>query len=143
MAYKDEEKRKANARKHNYKHYANRTEAQKLADLERGRLYREENRELLIERRRIRRLEVKYGLTPEQYAALFEAQGCCCSICKSDKPGSKSGWHVDHCHSSGKVRGILCARCNIMLGNAKDSEAILTSAIAYLLHHRGDANVGR
>jgi len=140
MAYKDPVKKKANAKKHNEKYYANRTDAQKQADLERGRKYREENRELLIERRRIRRLELKYGLTPEQYAALFDTQGRCCSICKSPTPGRKSEWHVDHCHASGKVRGILCACCNVMLGQAKDNEYTLFEAIAYLLKHRGVAN---
>ena len=143
MAYKDEEKRKANARKHNYKHYVNRTPAQKQADLDRAAKYRKDNKELLAERRRARRLSIKYGMTPEQYAASFESQGRCCSICKADKPGSKSGWHVDHCHATGKVRGILCACCNVMLGQAKDNEYTLFEAIAYLLKHRGVDNVGR
>lgn len=76
-------------------------------------------------------LRRKYNLTPEQYDALFKAQGFHCAICPAVTPGG-NGWCVDHCHDTGKVRGILCRSCNIMLGHAKDSPAILQAAIDYL-----------
>jgi len=72
-----------------------------------------------------------YGITPEQAEQMLEAQDFVCAICTSDAPGQK-GWHVDHCHSSGKVRGILCGFCNLMLGYARDNKSTLTKAVEYL-----------
>ena len=69
----------------------------------------------------------KYGLSPEEYNILFISQNGRCKICRSDKKLS-----VDHCHSTGKVRGLLCTSCNILLGGAKDSIKILEEAIEYL-----------
>jgi len=138
MAYKDEEKKKANAKKHNAKRYANRTPEQKLADLERARIYRLNNKAAQSVRKRDWRLKIKYGITREDFDSMLKAQNNTCAICKSDAPGSPLGWHIDHCHSTGKVRGILCACCNVMLGQAKDNEQTLTSAIAYLLQHKGE-----
>lgn len=73
-----------------------------------------------------------YGVTPEQYDAMLEAQGGRCAICSATESGGKGGWHVDHCHDSKAVRGLLCHNCNLMLGNAKDDPARLRAAIAYL-----------
>lgn len=75
-----------------------------------------------------------YGLTIEEVEQLKSAQNNACAICNillPDKPG-KTGWHVDHDHNTGKVRGILCARCNHGLGRFKDNVAILNNAILYL-----------
>lgn len=74
----------------------------------------------------------KYGLSPEQYNAMFDAQNKTCAICKSSEPFSKFGWHVDHCHVSGAVRGILCNRCNTSMGMAGDSIERLRAMIDYL-----------
>ena len=74
----------------------------------------------------------KYGLSPEQYNNMFEAQNKACAICKSHEPYSKFGWHVDHCHISGAVRGILCNRCNTSMGMAGDSIDRLRAMIDYL-----------
>lgn len=76
-----------------------------------------------------------YGVTPEQYEAMLEVQANRCAICRTDTPGGKGTWHVDHCHDSKAVRGLLCHHCNIMLGNAKDDPAVLRSAAAYLENH--------
>src|SRR6516164_1523586 len=57
----------------------------------------------------------RYGLTPEQWEALFDSQGRACGICKRATPNGH-GWHTDHCHSTNKVRGILCHDCNIAVG---------------------------
>lgn len=77
-------------------------------------------------------LKAKYGLTVEQRAAIFSAQGSCCAICKATEPLGRHGWHIDHCHETKKVRGILCQRCNLMLGHAKDNAKVLSAAVAYL-----------
>jgi hypothetical protein len=72
-----------------------------------------------------------YGLEPGQYAAMLAAQGHRCAICGTAEPG-KRGFHVDHCHQTRIVRGILCHHCNLLIGHAKESEVILGSAIEYL-----------
>lgn len=77
------------------------------------------------------RLVRDYGVTLEQRDALFESQGFACAICKSDT-SSKKGWHVDHCHKTNVVRGVLCHYCNVMLGMAKDNPSTLIKAASYL-----------
>lgn len=74
-----------------------------------------------------------YGLTPERYAAMLAEQGKRCAICGTAEPGGRSGrWHVDHCHESNLVRGLLCSGCNIGLGHFKDDPERLRAAITYL-----------
>lgn len=73
-----------------------------------------------------------YGITVEQYDEMLAKQGGCCAIC-GDLPGStKRKFHVDHDHQTGRVRGILCMRCNLVLGYAKETPAVLSAAILYL-----------
>jgi hypothetical protein len=76
--------------------------------------------------------EYLYGITSEQYAALLEQQGDRCAICRTDTPGGKGGWHVDHDHAIGRVRGLLCHYCNLALGNFKDDPTRLRAALEYL-----------
>lgn len=71
----------------------------------------------------------KYGLTLADYDNLSKAQGGACSICWETPTGRLD---VDHDHSTGLVRGLLCGRCNSALGLMKDDPARLTAAIAYL-----------
>lgn len=59
-----------------------------------------------------------------------------CGIC-GQEPGNGSGrynnrLHVDHCHVSGKVRGLLCGNCNTMIGLSKENPATLLAAVEYL-----------
>lgn len=78
-----------------------------------------------------------YNLSAAEYEAMLEAQGNACAICKrSDWPGKDNRPHVDHCHNSSKVRGLLCSHCNHMLGNAFDNPDILAAGIAYLKLHQ-------
>lgn len=82
----------------------------------------------LAEYRRKRR----YKFEPGQFQAIFDAQKGCCALCtKPLKLGGKY-IHVDHCHETAVVRGLLCAKCNIALGNFDDSPARLKQAIEYL-----------
>jgi hypothetical protein len=74
----------------------------------------------------------KYGLTMEAYAELMSAQGGVCGICGGDDPGFPGSMPIDHCHATGKIRGLLCHRCNHGLGQFKDSVERLRAAIAYL-----------
>jgi hypothetical protein len=76
-------------------------------------------------------LKTKYGITLLEKDAMLRAQGSVCAICKTDTP-TKKGWHVDHCHTTQKVRGVLCHHCNSLLGNARDNPFTLANAITYL-----------
>ena len=95
--------------------------------------YREENKEKLLEIERKSKLKRAYGITPLQYDEMFEAQNKSCAICGTKKPGGRTKlFFIDHCHSTGKVRGLLCMRCNTGLGLFMDSKKFLANAISYL-----------
>lgn len=73
-----------------------------------------------------------YGLTPEAYDQMLKSQDGACAVC-SKTLGTRP--HVDHDHVTGKVRGILCARCNSGLGHIDRREEWLKKAQAYLAAH--------
>lgn len=83
--------------------------------------------------RRDANLRIKFDLSREQYDALLAAQGGCCAICGTDKPGGRGAFCVDHDHETGRVRGLLCTCCNTGLGQFKDDPVRLRSAINYLI----------
>lgn len=83
-------------------------------------------------------LKKVYGITIEQFAEMAETQGYKCAACNTDKPGGTGSWHVDHCHKSDVVRGLLCWRCNVMLGQAGDEESVLQGLIDYLRKHKDE-----
>jgi hypothetical protein len=77
------------------------------------------------------------GLTEADYDNLVKIQNGLCAICK--KPETSSNQHVlqkrlavDHCHKTGKVRGLLCSKCNRGIGYFNDSTDLLYKAIIYL-----------
>ncbi len=72
-----------------------------------------------------------YGLTPEALLALKKEQNNLCKICLRAK-----FLVVDHCHTTGKVRGLLCRNCNMALGNIRDNTDILKECIKYLEQSR-------
>lgn len=74
----------------------------------------------------------KYNLTLEDYNKLWDSQEHCCKICKAKENTPGKGFAVDHCHTTGKVRGILCDRCNLLLGKAHDDCTLLEEVINYL-----------
>lgn len=63
---------------------------------------------------------------------MLKKQNGGCAICKSKVSGGKGAFHVDHCHKTGKIRGLLCHFCNVGLGVFKDDVKTLSVAIAYL-----------
>lgn len=77
-------------------------------------------------------LKRTYGISSKDYAEMLEAQGFSCALCQSKEPCGVGRFHVDHCHTTGKVRGLLCHYCNIGLGHFKESAALLERAIEYL-----------
>jgi hypothetical protein len=83
------------------------------------------------DRQRKYKLKHFYGITPDKYNEMYVEQEGACEICL--KKFSKL--HVDHCHDSGKVRGLLCHNCNVALGHLGDNLSILQNAISYLAKH--------
>lgn len=77
-------------------------------------------------------LKYFYGMTIEQYEQLLEAQGNKCAICRVHALAFEKSLHVDHCHKTGKIRGLLCNNCNFLIGKAHDEIRILNAAIRYL-----------
>ena len=82
-------------------------------------------------------LRRKYGWTVDDFQTQLEAQGGACAICRDTVPGGHNYWHVDHDHSTGKVRGILCHNCNLGVGNAADDPKRLRAMARYLRAHAG------
>lgn len=79
------------------------------------------------------RLVGKYGITIQQYNEMLISQNGQCAICGSTDPaGRGSNFHIDHCHDSNTVRGLLCANCNTAIGLFRESTEHLSSAIQYL-----------
>ncbi len=74
----------------------------------------------------------KYGLSTYQFFELLKAQEYSCAICFSKAPGGRGRFHVDHDHATGQIRGLLCHRCNTILGHAKDNPDTLLRAATYL-----------
>jgi hypothetical protein len=93
------------------------------------------NKERLKLQKRNYNLKTAFGITLVQRDELLALQGNKCAICPATSPGTKRDWHTDHCHDTGKVRGILCHACNVSLGHAKDNIATLTAMIKYLKRH--------
>jgi nitrate/TMAO reductase-like tetraheme cytochrome c subunit len=96
------------------------------------RTYYDNNKETIFKNSRKSRLK-KYNLTPEEFDQLIKNQDYKCAICKNDfEKGTLKKTHIDHCHETGKVRGILCVDCNVGIGHLKHSVHLLKAAIAYL-----------
>lgn len=86
----------------------------------------------------IRNRKAKYGVKPEVFNAILQAQDNKCAICNTVLDGSKFSLkgQLDHCHATGTVRGILCGKCNTSLGGFRDSEHILLAAARYVTRYR-------
>lgn len=88
------------------------------------------------------RFKNKFGITTDEYDAMFKAQDGKCAICAQSskqvhrKTGKVRDLAVDHCHDTGKVRALLCTDCNMALGLFKDDPDLLSAAADYLRAHR-------
>lgn len=79
-----------------------------------------------------------YKITIEEYEKMKDFQNGACAICKvipQPGPNNSDGFNVDHCHITGEVRSLLCAKCNIGLGGFRDNHEWLMEAAAYLVAH--------
>lgn len=81
-----------------------------------------------------------YGITDEEYAAMMKRQHWCCALCElpfGEHRGTRPA--IDHCHKTGKIRGIIHGSCNSGLGFFGDDPVLLSMALAYL--HRGGSRI--
>lgn len=92
--------------------------------------YCKEWRETRKRSERDKKLKNNYGITINDYDKMFKEQNGCCFICQ--KTNTDRVLAVDHCHTTGKVRGLLCGNCNNGLGRFKDNVESLKKAIEYL-----------
>jgi len=132
MAYTNIEKRRETNRKayHNNKHKEYNIERQKKL----AKLWYEKNKKSCLLRARKNRLARIYNLSVEEYDSKLNAQNGKCAIC-SELPVNNKLLSVDHCHKTGKVRGLLCHKCNAALGMLREDINIFNSAISYLKQH--------
>ena len=77
-------------------------------------------------------LKKNYDIPIGTYDSMFAQQNGCCAICSTKTPGGKGRFHVDHCHDTKVVRGLLCHHCNIGIGNLKHRKDLLLAAVNYL-----------
>ena len=91
-------------------------------------------------RRSNRRTKIrhKYGLTECQYDALMQRQGGLCAACGVTLADATRYVHIDHCHETRRVRGILCNGCNVALGHAREDVNVLMGLISYLGRCKAD-----
>ena len=81
---------------------------------------------------RAKNLRNRFGMSLEEYDQMLEKQNGQCRICRTDTPGNKGRFVVDHNHATGEVRGLLCWSCNVGIGHLQDDPSILLSAFNYL-----------
>lgn len=72
----------------------------------------------------------KYKIKATEYANMFRCQEGKCAICGETTPGDNL--HIDHNHETGDVRGLLCMKCNTLIGLAREKTSVLQEAISYL-----------
>lgn len=77
------------------------------------------------------RVKALYNMEPQDYLEMHARQNGECAICKQ-VPKTKRGLHLDHCHETGAIRGLLCHNCNVALGCFNDNPALMLRAIQYL-----------
>lgn len=86
----------------------------------------------VIANKRNRNLQTNYGITEDKYQEMLSNQNGCCAICQVEQSELSYRLYVDHDHTTGEVRGLLCKHCNSGIGLFKDNKNILSKAIDYL-----------
>lgn len=94
-------------------------------------IYRGTHPQIIIQNHKAH-LKRKYGISKEEYDLLYDKQKGCCAICGRHQSELKVALCVDHDHATGKIRGLLCKNCNLLLGYAEDSRGVLIKAMQYL-----------
>ena len=109
-----------------------RIRARKWHKSNRGHIKKKDPNRLKVQKRR-EQLRYRFNLTIDEYDKMLENQQGKCAICGGGREKQKYKFSVDHCHATGKIRGILCQNCNAGLGLFKDNPQSLTNAITYLI----------
>lgn len=111
----------------------------KECSTKRSRDWQENNKERAAKKIKEWYIKNKYNLSLEEVQGLFDRQSGLCNICYEPfiKSSGKVSYHIDHCHTTGKVRGLLCGKCNMALGLLREDIQIFKSAISYLELHNG------
>lgn len=98
-------------------------------------LQRQREKPINKEKQYIYYIKNKYGITEIEYKKMLEQTNHCCEICGSkevDNPENKEKLCIDHCHSTGKIRGLLCRNCNSAIGLFKDNIDVIKNSVKYL-----------
>lgn len=93
---------------------------------------RARKRELYHEKHWKVAIATRYGVDADWYDRTLDEQGGVCAICKRDRPNGWGKYPVDHNHSTGAARGLLCNDCNSLIGFAGESVDVLLNAVEYL-----------
>lgn len=109
----------------------------KPCNAEYARNWNNTNKERAVETKRRRELPLLYGITYEQYEDMHDAQQGVCALCgqketSTHSTGTPFRLAVDHCHTTGRVRGLLCQNCNRAIGLLKDNPVLLRKAADYI-----------
>ncbi len=114
-----------------YMRYWQETTSQEARTNETLRRLRLDRHERKLAAKRRSRIQHVYGITPEQYDKILEAQNYLCALCGCELT-SEVVPSVDHCHKINEMRGIICRKCNLMLGLAEDNPKTLIMGARYL-----------
>jgi len=117
------------------KEYYKKNKEQKSEKIKQFRL---DNPYFVRQRERAYYFKRHYGITMNELAEMWEVQNGVCGNHKCNRVlvQEKGGFAVDHCHATGKIRGLLCRFCNVSLGNMEDDVNKLLGLIAYLQSHK-------
>lgn len=107
---------KACVSEYNRERWRKMSPSQKADRVERNRQLRQKNADAYRKANQCKAFRRKYGVTFAEYEAQWMRQGRCCAICNRSPEANECAFAVDHCHKTGKVRGILCPQCNVNLG---------------------------
>ena len=100
--------------------------------------YRKKNAEIIKTKKRDYVLRKTYGLSTEKYNEIFERQNGKCAICNKHQKELSRPLNVDHCHSTNKIRDLLCDRCNLTVGYVENCN--IDAILQYINKHRKDIN---
>jgi hypothetical protein len=78
------------------------------------------------------KLKARFGITIDEYEAMYEQQGGKCLCCGDTESYLGHRLAVDHCHETGKIRGLLCKSCNVGLGNLKENKQFISNLLKYV-----------
>jgi hypothetical protein len=87
-------------------------------------------------KRRAQKLLKNFGISHAEYAEMLLSQGGRCAACGTNELGFHKHFNVDHCHTTGKIRGLLCGNCNRAIGLLRDSVETALAVALYLERHK-------